>query len=332
MSLERIHPLVVVSLLFAAACGGGNGVGVVPAASDVVDAGGAGATDASASARLPLVLVADVALPGASNRFDYQDIDTVRGHLVVAHMNDASVLVVDLADGSLLKLLPNIPTARGVAVASEAGRIFVTSSPDRLVIIDSGTLAEIARVATGRSPDGVGWDPVHEMVAVSDLVFDRSRARFWVTVEAADGPDQLIAIDPVTGAIASSIGLPGCEGAHGLRIHPDAQTAFVACEGNSLLARVDLEGTHAVVTAKTGDGPDVLSVDPGLGWLYVAAESGDLTVFDLAKPGLVMVDREHPGDNAHTVAVDPASHRVFFPLMSGPAGMPVLRIMRPSAP
>lgn len=66
----------------------------------------------------------------------------------------------------------------------------------------------------------------------------------------------------------------------------------------------------AVVTAPTGSGPDVLSVDPGLGWLHVAAESGDLTVFDHAQPGLVDIDHEHPGDDAHSVAVEPKTHHV----------------------
>jgi YVTN family beta-propeller protein len=336
-----------------------------PAAPDLVDSGSSGgradsATGGSHRPGLPLVLVADVDLPGKSNRFDYQDIDAVRGHLIVAHMNDASVLVVDLEDGSVLKVLPNIATARGVVVAPDVGRIFVTSSPSQLVLIDDTTLTEVARVATGRAPDGVGWDPVHKVVAVSDqgdgavsliagsgagirlqvklgsatgnVVFDPTRAQFWVTVEMASPPDQLVAIDPVAGTVTTRIGLPGCEAAHGLRLHPDGKSAFIACEGNSTLARVDLGDAHAIVTAKTGEGPDVLSVDPGLGWLYVAAESGDLSVFDIGQPGLVAIGREHPGDNAHTVAVDPATHRVYLPLMVGPMGTPVLRIMQPSIP
>src|SRR6266540_503423 len=77
----------------------------------------------------PLVLVADVDLPGKAVRFDYEDIDAALGHLVIAHMNDASVLVVNLSDGSVVKLLPNIPVARGVIIGDDVGRIFVTSSP-----------------------------------------------------------------------------------------------------------------------------------------------------------------------------------------------------------
>ncbi len=126
------------------------------------------------------------------------------------------------------------------------------------------------------------------------------------------------------------IDLPGCSGAHGVRLHPDGQSAFVACEDNNVLVRVDLLGAQVVASAPSGAGPDVMSVDPGLGWLYVAAESGDLVVFDIAKPGLVTIDQEHPGDNAHSVAVDPATHRAFFPLMVGPNGGPVMRIMQPT--
>jgi hypothetical protein len=167
-------------------------------------------------------------------------------------------------------------------------------------------------------------------VETGNVVFDATRGVFWASVVTTSPPDQLVAIDPVAASVMTRIDLPGCDGAHGLRLHPDGQSAFVACEGNDVLARVELGGAHEVVTENTSAGPDVLSIDPGLGWLYVAAESGDLTVFDINQPGLVTIDSEHPGDNAHSVAVDPATHHVFFPLTAGSNGTPVLRIMRPS--
>jgi hypothetical protein len=97
-----------------------------------------------------------------------------------------------------------------------------------------------------------------------------------------------------------------------------------------VLARVDLVGGTVVGTAPTGSGPDVLSIDPGIGWVYVAAESGDLTVFDMNKPGAALIGHDLPGSNAHSVIVDPLTHRAFFPLQSGPNGPPVVRIMKPS--
>ena len=320
---------------------------------------GAQAPSSPRLAPFPLVLVRDVALPGAAVRFDYQDVDAAMGHLVIAHMRDDAVLVVRLGDGAVVKRLRGIPTPRGVAVATDVGRIFVTSMPAQLVIIDSRTLKVVARVATGNAPDGVGWDPVHRVVGVSDqrdgaisliadagsgrrrqvrlgvetgnVVFDASRGRFWATVVNAAPPDQLVAIDPVGASVATRIDLPGCAGAHGLRLHPDGRSALVACEDNSALVRVGLV-TPGVVAAAVGKKPDVLAIDPGRGWLYVAAESGDLTVFDLGQAGLVRVDSEHVAPAAHSVAVDAATHRVFFPLEVGPGGTPVLRTMRPAGP
>jgi DNA-binding beta-propeller fold protein YncE len=357
--MSRAFAVALITALgscFGHACGGDAG--------DRARGGGEAAPNESPesgaprTASLPLTLVSDVDLPGKANRFDYQDVDVAEGHLVLAHMNDASVVIVDRKDGAVVKVLPNIATPRGVIVADEAARIFVTSAPDQLVLIDNHALTEVGRVKTGRSPDGVAWDPVHRIVAVSDqgdgavsllsdagtgarvqtplgsetgnVVFDPTRSTFWITVVGPGATDRLVAIDPASGKATTTIDLPGCKGAHGLRIHPDGASALVACEGNDVLARVELEGAHALVTAKTGSGPDVLAIDPGLGWLYVAAESGDLTVFDIARAGLVAIDREHPGDAAHSVAVDVATHRVFFPLAVGPKGNPVLRVMRPS--
>jgi DNA-binding beta-propeller fold protein YncE len=338
-----------------ASCSSCNGAGTSPA-QDAAAPPADAATAAKAS--LPLIKVADVDLPGRATRFDYQDIDTALGHLVIAHMNDGEVLIVDLRDGSVLKRLSGIPTARGVVVADDIGRIFVTSSPNQVVVIDNTALTEVGRVTTGSAPDGIGGDPTDKIVGVSDqgdgaisliansgngtrtaislgvetgnVVFDAPRGRFWITAVSATPPDKLVAVDPVAARVVTTIGLPGCAGAHGLRIHPDGKSAFIACENNDTVARVDLAGSNAVTTAPTGSGPDVLSIDPGIGWLYIAAESGDLTVFDINQPGVVLIGHDSPGDNSHSVAADPATHRVFFPLMAGPNGTPVLRIMRPT--
>jgi YVTN family beta-propeller protein len=122
-------------------------------------AGDKGKPSSDGLAHFPLAQVADVELPGGATRFDYQDIDPSTGHLFIAHMNDASVLVLRLTDGRVEKVLANIPTPRGVAIGQNVGRIFITSSPARLVIIDKKTLSEIARVPTGTAPDGVAYDP-----------------------------------------------------------------------------------------------------------------------------------------------------------------------------
>jgi len=99
----------------------------------------------------------------------------------------------------------------------------------------------------------------------------------------------------------------------------------VAGEGNNQMAVLDLNtmrvnGKHAV-----GRDPDVLAFDPGKKRLYVAAESGQVTVFREDDRNLVFEGRMDIS-HAHTVAVDPRTHLVYFPLQNV-EGKPVLRIM-----
>jgi DNA-binding beta-propeller fold protein YncE len=292
-------------------------------------------------------------------RFDYQAVDLVRGRLIIAHMSDASVVVVELKDGAVVKVVPNVPVPRGVAVANEVKRVFVTSSPHTLVVLDADSLDEIARIPTGTAPDGVAWDGTHRVVAVSaqtdgavsliadagsgkrvdvrlgretgNVVYDPQRGCFWVAVEQSQPPDALVAVDPLGGKKLRTIPLPGCAAAHGVLVPPNSDAAFVACEDNAHLARVPLDANGgAPALAPTGASPDVLAFDAGLGWLYVAAESGDLTVFELTRPGFALLGRQHPADASHSVAVDPTTHRVYFPLAHGQNGAPTLRIMQPS--
>ena len=100
----------------------------------------------------------------------------------------------------------------------------------------------------------------------------------------------------------------------------------MACDKNARVLLVDLTLMRVVASAQTGARPDVLAFDAALRRLYVAAESGTLGVYDVTGERLRRVRLAKLADNAHTVAADPASHRVFFPL----PGMthPLLEVMR----
>src|SRR5207249_633276 len=62
-----------------------------------------------------------------------------------------------------------------------------------------------------------------------------------------------------------------------------------------------------------GGDPDVLAFDPSLRRLYVAAESGVVAVFEERDCSLGQLGW-YRAPKAHSVAVDPAAHRVYLPL------------------
>src|SRR6185436_4359758 len=88
-------------------------------------------------------------------------------------------------------------------------------------------------------------------------------------------------IDPTTEKIVGRHTLAGGDSPHGLLILAPERMAFAACEGNSKLLVVDLETFEVKQVVSTGEGPDVLAFDPGLERLYVATESGVVSIFQL---------------------------------------------------
>jgi hypothetical protein len=80
-------------------------------------------------------------------------------------------------------------------------------------------------------------------------------------------------------------------------------------------------------TQTVGDDPDVLAWDAAWRRLYVASESGVLSTF-IADGAILHAVGELKAPHAHTVAVDPRTHRVYLPL-ENIDGHPVLRILTP---
>ena len=211
----------------------------------------------------------------------------------------------------------------------------------------------IARTPTGKFPDGIAYDPRDDLVLVSnkdagtETLVEGNSGRMVRTVQlgrevgnvaydstsglayvAVRPPDQVVAFDPSTGTITDRIRLKNCRGAHGLYVQPQAQRVFVACEDNARVVMVDLQSHREIAAASVGDTPDVFAYDPGLGRLYVAAESGVVTAFSPAGHGFRKLGQAHLADKAHSVAVDPTTHLVFLPLERDPVN-PGLRVMKP---
>ena len=75
----------------------------------------------------------------------------------------------------------------------------------------------------------------------------------------------------------------------------------------------------------------MLASDPGPGLVYVASESGTLSMFRHGAGRVEKLAEGRLAPDAHVVAVDPATHLVYLPIKSL-NGRPVLRIMGPVAP
>jgi len=304
---------------------------------------------------LPLELVEDVELPGATSRFDYASVDPARHRLFFADLGGGALTVVDTRARRVVRRVRGIPSAHGALVVPGLRRVYVTATDSReLVTVDERTYRVLARTPTGSFPDGIAYDPELASVFVSnkaggsETVIDAASGRLVGTVPLGgtagnvqydpidrrmlvnvQSRGEVAAIDPATRSVERRFPVGGdCAGNHGLLIDAPARLAFIACEDNARLVVLDLRAGRVTASFPVGDQPDVLAFDAGLGRLYVAAESGVVAVFGRRGRTLDPLGKAFLADGAHTVAVDPRTHEVFFPL-ADVDGAPALRIMTP---
>jgi DNA-binding beta-propeller fold protein YncE len=93
---------------------------------------------------------------------------------------------------------------------------------------------------------------------------------------------------------------------------------------------VDMRTMTVVASYSVGADPDVLAFDPGWKRLYVACESGIISVFAEHDRALHKVAEGFVATEAHTIDIDPRTHRLYLPLQDV-GGKPVLRVALPPA-
>lgn len=351
--------VVVLTGLIAAACASEHMAAAGPPPACGATQEGAVVSGPAESSSLPdqppLRLVEDVPLPGRAVRFDYQSIDTTTRRLYIAHMNAGTLLVFDTGARRVVAELQGFASVHGVLAVPELDKVFATATGDDDVpVVDERTLRIVARPGPVGYGDGLAYAPESGRVFVSDesrsgkeLVLDAATDSVIGTVAlggeagntiydpgsgcilvAVQTQNQVVAIDPGSDAIRGRYDLDGADHPHGLTVDPEHRLLFVANEGSASLLVVDLRSMSVLERDDVGRSPDVLAFDPGLGRLYVAAESGTVAVFQEHGRGLASLGRlEIPA--AHSVAVDPTTHLVYLPLRSV-GGRPVLRIMEPA--
>ena len=301
-----------------------------------------------------LKTVIDIPLPGPAVRFDYQSLDAKNGRLYMAHMNADQLVVFDAQKRQVIANLDGFKRVHGVIAVPEIDRVFASATGEhQMVAVDMNTLKIVGSAGPINYPDGLAYSPATKRVFVSDehggvdavvdaktnklitsiplgggagnTVYDAGSGRILVAVH---GMNELVSIDPATMKIVDRYKLPGIENPHGIALDQANRLAFIAGERNHSLAVFDLNAMKLLTVHQVGEDPDVLAFDPGLGRLYVSAESGTVTVLQEHSRDLRQVGQLHM-PRAHTVSVDPKSHLVYFPL-ENVDGHPLLRIMQPA--
>lgn len=271
------------------------------------------------------------------------------------------MVVFDTLHNRVLADLPGFVGDTGITAVPSINRIYVSVTGSLLnrvigtgevAVLDAATLRVIARIPGGRFPDGSAYVPRLHRLFVSDefggqdlvintitnrlvaripldgsagmTVFDPTSGKILVNVQ---NRRLLAVIRPATKTIVRRVTLPAaCVHNHGLLLDAAARLAFIACDGNARLLVLNLRDWRVIGIYRLGKDPDVLAFDPTRNRLYVASESGVISVFHVSGLNVRKLWQGYVGDDAHSVAVDPRTGLLYLPIRNLD-GHPVLRIM-----
>ena len=272
------------------------------------------------------------------------DYITIKDHILfVTDETSGTVFKVNLdpniqSAGDSVAQMPGNGSIHGVALAPEQNIAFVTRSGENTVdVFDPATLQQLGRIPVADDPDAILYDPLTRLVYVASgdakliTLIDPEKRATVGTVPLPGKPEFLVvdsqsrllyqnledinavaAIDLDKRSVVGQWPLAPCERPSGMAIDFERRRLFAVCKGNAKLVVFDLE-THRVVTSmEIGGGPDSVAFDRTLHRIYSAGKAGQLTVIQQVGPDSYrLLDEIHTHYGAHTLAVDPISHKVF---------------------
>jgi YVTN family beta-propeller protein len=294
----------------------------------------------------PLVLAAEVpayqALGsvsiGGKGGWDYLSVDPGARRLYVSHAD--RVVVVDLGKDEVLHEVTGTPGVHGIAIAADLGKIFTSNGKEgKLSVVDLKSFETRAKIAVGENPDAIVYEPGHHEVYAfngkshSASVIDARTEKVVATLSLTGKPEfaavdpeahrvfvniedknSLAAIDTDLHQVAAIWPLEGCESPSGLALDARNHRLFSVCE-NAKMVMTDSVSGKVLATVAIGQGADGVAFDQGTDLAFSAnGQSGTLTIAREETPAkLVVVQDLKTEPGARTIALDPATHRVYLP-------------------
>jgi DNA-binding beta-propeller fold protein YncE len=277
---------------------------------------------------------------GLLNVLDYL---TLNGStLFVTSESSGALFKIDLdlnqPSVSSVSEMPGAGAAHGIALLPETNVAFITRSEENTVdVFDSRSLQQLQSIPVADGADAILYVPSAKLVYVANgdaklaTLIDPVK-RVTVGAIPLPGKPEFSALDSQTGLLYQNLedinsiaaidlgkrsvigqwSLAPCKAPSGMAIDSERRRLFAVCSGNATFVVFNLE-THRVITSlKIGGGPDSVAFDQTLHRIYSAGKAGKLTVIQQDGPDAYRVldeIRTHYG--AHTLTVDPVSHKVF---------------------
>jgi len=239
---------------------------------------------------------------------------------------------------STVSEMPGAGAAHGVALVPNVNLAFITRSEANTVdVFDPKSLHQLGSIPVADDADAILYIPSTNLVYVAHgdanmaTLIDPEKRATVGTIQLAGKPEfpaidfesgllfqnlkatnEVAAIDVGLRSVVGQWPLAPCEGPSGMAIDSGRRRLFVVCSGNAKLVVFDLERHRVITSLGIGGGPDSVAFDRDIHRIYAIGKAGEMTVIQQDDPDNYRVlDEIHTHYGAHTLTVDPVSHKVF---------------------
>ena len=292
---------------------------------------------------------------GGQGGWDYLTVDSQSHRLYVPRTTHT--LVIDTESGKTLADIPGQKNAHGVALAPAAGRGFISDGggDGAIVIFDLKTYEVLGSLAAMPDADGIIFDASSGYVLVVSgrgkalMSFkpdiDPKNGKIGESV-ALRGEPEFLAADPAgkvyinlmnTNEVAvvdlkakqvvahwpvAPGGLPV-----GMAIDTRSARLFIGCRGPQKLIVMSTKDGKILSDMPIGESVDAIKLDNGQAF---ATTAGSLFVAGETSPGKYeIVQTVKTGEGSRTMALDPATHRIYLPSAEYATGANGRRTQKP---
>ncbi len=263
------------------------------------------AAPAGAQEKAPLDLTRTIPLEGSTGKIDHLAADPSTGRVFVAATGSNAVLVVDLAQGKIVRKLDGQAEPQGVAFSADLKRLAVANGKDGSCrIYDSESYKELKsfdfkddgddlvvdprshRLYVAHEAGGLGVVDLEKLEKVGDFKLDAHPEAFQLEKEGrrifVNVPDskEVVVLDREKGAVLAKWSLGKLEGNFAMALDEPSHRLLVACRKPSKLAVLDTESGKVVAELACSKDTDDLHLDPAAKRVYVTSGEGFIDIFE----------------------------------------------------
>jgi YVTN family beta-propeller protein len=283
----------------------------------------------------PYRFVKDIAI-GGEGGWDYLSVDPTAHRLFVSH--GTTIVVVDTEHDRIEGEIRGVTGVHGLTIAPDLGRGFsANGGEDTVGIVDLKTLKVLQKVPTGRDPDTIAYDPVHQTVYAfakgdgSATAFDAKTGAIVATFSLGGTPQATVVdakhgriyvnlqdrnavavIDTTSRKVTTVWSIEPGQNQSGLAIDLERQRLFVGCR-NKLMVMLDATTGTVLAQVPIGAGTDSSWFDPGTKLAFSSTGEGTVTIAREDSPAtLTTIQTLTTRPSARTMTVDPSTHRIYL--------------------